>query len=185
MYAYIKGTIVEINSTNIIIDHQGIGYLVNVPNPYIFKKNEETIIYLYQHIREDSNMLFGFATKNAKELFLKLINVSGIGPKTALGLLVTDEVERIVSAIDNMDYKFLTKFPGIGQKASQQIVLDLKGKIAIETAPDYDNKKLQDLEDTLVFFGHNQKDIRRVIPNLDVNKDLKELLQEAKSLLTK
>ena len=79
MYAYIKGIIKIINSNHVVIDNNGIGYLIYVANPYVYHEEEETIIYLYNHIREDEISLYGFKNIEEKELFLKLINVKGVG----------------------------------------------------------------------------------------------------------
>ena len=75
MYSYIKGTIVDIQSDHIVLENNGIGYLVYVSNPYAFSKGKEMIVYVYQQVKEDGILLYGFNTKEEKELFLKLISV--------------------------------------------------------------------------------------------------------------
>ncbi len=78
-----------------MVDNQGIGYLIYVSNPYQFTKGKETLVYVYQQVREDGIILFGFLTKEEKDLFLKLILVKGIGCKTAIGILATGDVKQL------------------------------------------------------------------------------------------
>ena len=127
MYSYIVGKIVEINVDHIVVENNGIGYLIYVSNPYEFTK-EEVKIYLYQHVKEDGIFLYGFKTSEEKEMFLKLILVKGIGCKTAMGILATGDVNSIINAIETSNVSYLKKIPGIGPKAAQQIILDLQGK---------------------------------------------------------
>ena len=84
MYGYITGTITEIESNHIILDNKGVGYLIYVANPFQFQISSEYKVYVYNNIKEDEYTLYGFKTKEEKELFLKLISVKGLGPKMAL-----------------------------------------------------------------------------------------------------
>ena len=84
MYNYIFGKVVENGNNYIVLDNHGIGYQIYVANPYAFEVDKEYTVYLYNQIREDENSLYGFKTKEEKDLFLKLINVKGLGPKMAL-----------------------------------------------------------------------------------------------------
>ncbi|WP_050181249.1 Holliday junction branch migration protein RuvA [Domibacillus robiginosus] len=131
MYEYIKGMISFIGPEYIVVENSGIGYRVLTPNPFAFSKHEQEqkMIYLYQHIREDAHLLFGFATAEEKRLFEKLISVSGIGPKGALAVLASGTPAHVVNAIEREDEPYLVKFPGIGKKTARQMILDLKGKL--------------------------------------------------------
>ena len=130
MYDYIKGKLTKITAKYIVVEAGGLGYIVNVANPYSFSDlvNQEVQIYLHQVIREDVQLLFGFHTEDEKAVFLNLISVSGIGPTTALAIIAVDDNEGLVNAIDTSDIKYLMKFPKIGKKTAQQMVLDLAGK---------------------------------------------------------
>jgi Holliday junction DNA helicase RuvA len=128
MYSYINGIVIELSSTYIIFDNNGIGYRINTANPYSFKQGEEYKVYIYQHIREDENSLYGFKNIEEKDLFLKLIEVKGLGPKMALPMLATGSVNGIMDAINRENILYLKKFPKIGDKVAKQIILDLKGK---------------------------------------------------------
>lgn len=134
MYSYIQGTIVDMARDYIVVDNQGIGYLIYVSNPYQFTRGKITLVYVYQQVKEDDILLFGFLTKEEKDLFLKLIMVKGIGCKTAIGILATGDVEAIIQAIESKNVSFLKKIPGIGPKAAQQIILDLQGKFNVTSS---------------------------------------------------
>ena len=100
MYNYIYGKVTEVTGSYIVLDNNGIGYLINTPNPYAFNEEKEYKVYIYQQVREDDLSLFGFKTKEEKDLFLKLISVKGLGPKMALPILATGSIEGIVDAIE-------------------------------------------------------------------------------------
>ena len=125
------GTITQVFPAYIVVENNGIGYLINVANPFRFKSDEtkREKIYLHQIVRENEIALYGFSDFNEKQLFLKLISVSGIGPKSALAILANEDHNGFVSAVNNDDDAYLTKFPGIGKKTAKQIILDLKGKL--------------------------------------------------------
>lgn len=131
MYEYLIGTITQVFPAYIVVENNGIGYLINVANPFRFKSDEtkREKIYLHQIVRENEIVLYGFSDFNEKQLFLKLIGVSGIGPKSALAILANEDHNGFVSAVNNDDDAYLTKFPGIGKKTAKQIILDLKGKL--------------------------------------------------------
>jgi Holliday junction DNA helicase RuvA len=118
MYGYIIGRVTKITPKYIIQENNGIGYILIAPNPYNFKLNEDYKIYTYQYVREDQNDLYGFLSDDEKELFLKLISVSGIGPKRALSILASGSVSEVIRAIESRNDAYLRKFPGIGIKAS-------------------------------------------------------------------
>ena len=183
MYGYIIGKVTKITPKNIIIENNGIGYLVIVPNPYNFKLNNELKVYLHQYVRDDAIELYGFQTDDEKELFLKLISVSGIGPKSALSILASGTVKEIVSAIETRNDLYLKKFPGIGAKASQQIILDLAGKLSFVVeagiATPVTTSKLDDVVDALVALGYTKKEATKVVQKLDPSLDEGLLVKEA------
>ena len=185
MYGYIKGVITKITPKNIIIENQGIGYLLIVSNPYSFSLNKEYKVYVYQYVREDTLDLYGFLSEDEKDLFLKLISVSGIGPKSALSILATGTVNEIVKAIESRNDTYLRKFPGIGAKASQQIILDLQGKLSLGEELIVKNSKLEDVEQALLAVGYNKKEITKVLPKLDQTLDEGALVKQALKTLVK
>ena len=183
MYGYIKGKIAEIESSYIIIDNNGIGYIVFVPNPYAYQINNEYTIYTYTHIREDEYSLYGFKTKEEKDLFLKLISVKGLGPKMALPMLATGSISGILSAIDRENILYLKKFPKIGDKVARQIILDLKGKLTASSQVGVNVN--QELLEALTALGYKQADIMKVVPNINNNDSIENQIKEALKLMLK
>ncbi|MCD5003468.1 Holliday junction branch migration protein RuvA [Enterococcus saccharolyticus] len=131
MYEYIIGKITAIYPAYIVVEVNGIGYQIASGNPYRYsgKMNQEVKLFVHQVIREDAHTLYGFNSLEEKQLFLRLISVSGIGPKSGLAIMANDDHEGLISAIETGDITYLTKFPGVGKKTAQQLVLDLKGKL--------------------------------------------------------
>ena len=166
MYAYIKGVVQEINPTNIVLENNNIGYELIVPNPYNYIINEEVIVYISQQVREDSNTLYGFRTIDQKKVFLLLLKVKGVGPKSALAILAGASSEEITNAIENSDVNYMTKFPGIGKKSAQQIILDLKGKIEFITDNEIQSKqqKSQVVDAVLALeaLGYSKKELLKI-----------------------
>ena len=183
MFNYIKGTIALNECNYIVIDNNGIGYQVYVANPFSFETGKEYQVYLYSHIREDEFSLYGFKTLEEKELFMKLIGVKGLGPKMAMPMLATGSVAGIIDAIDRENILYLTKFPKIGDKVARQIILDLKGKITINS-DDNTNDSLSELVEALEALGYKHADIKKVLPNITEEK-LENQIKEALRLLLK
>ena len=181
MYSYIKGFVTIIENNYVVIDNNGIGYLIYVPNPYSYKLNEETVIYLYQQIREDENTLYGFKNPDDKNLFLKLISVKGLGCKMALPMLSGGDKESIINAIDSGNIEYLKKFPKIGDKVARQIILDLKGKLAEDSNVKADT--YNELCDTLKALGYKPADIKKVLSNFNPSDALENQVKEALKLL--
>ncbi len=128
MYDYIKGKVTRITPEYLVIEQQGIGWQIFAPNPYSFG-SDELQVFLHHHVREDAQLLFGFPTLEQRELFRKLISVSGIGPKGALAILASGQPQHVIEAIEREDESYLVKFPGVGKKTARQMILDLKGKL--------------------------------------------------------
>lgn len=183
MYSYIKGVVTIIETNYIVIENNGIGYMIYVSNPYSYKENEETLVYLYQQIREEENTLYGFKKKEEKDLFMKLISVKGLGPKMALPMLLGDNKDSIYDAIETGNVNYLKKFPKIGDKVARQIILDLKGKLTLsDTAT---KKDYTELTETLKSLGYKPTDIKKVLPNIPDGLPLEKQVKEALKLLLK
>src|SRR5690625_2727027 len=142
MIAYVRGKLVSIQEESVIVDVKGVGYEVFCPNPFIFQKflRQEVLIHTYHHVRDDMQQLFGFKDDDEKYLFTKLISVSGIGPKSAIGILGNAQVNEFITAVETEDEKYLTQFPGVGKKTARQIILDLKGKLVGQIALERDDE---------------------------------------------
>ena len=183
MIKYIIGTITGYDKNCIILENNKIGYLINVANPYSFKMNEEIKVYLYNHIKEDENSLYGFKKMEEKDLFLKLINVKGIGPKMAMPLFASDNIKSIYDAINSDNVTYLTRFPKIGEKVAKQIILDLKGKLTSE--PNLFQYDFKELIEVLESLGYKSSDVKKVIEKIDSSLSLEMQIKEALKLLGK
>ncbi|MGM0844104.1 MAG: Holliday junction branch migration protein RuvA [Bacillota bacterium] len=202
MYEYINGTVKKVGPEYVVLENGGIGYQIFTSNPFLFSKfeNQETTIYTYQHVREDILALYGFLSMEEKLLFIKLLNVSGIGPKGALAILASGAPEQVISAIEGEDEQFLTKFPGVGKKTARQMILDLKGKLQ-DVVPDYFPNLFQEgkhepvsnndeLIDEAVLalkaLGYSEREIKKVTPKLSSQgKTTDALIKDALKLLLK
>ncbi|RST76045.1 Holliday junction branch migration protein RuvA [Siminovitchia acidinfaciens] len=205
MYEYIKGIVGQIGPEYVVIENNGIGYQILTPNPFIFstKQGMEIVIYTYQHVREDVIALYGFETMTEKQMFRKLISVSGIGPKGAMAILAFGEPVQVIQAIEMEDEKFLTKFPGVGKKTARQMILDLKGKLndvlpegMTEAAADVqdesvgettgDSAALDEAMLALTALGYSERELKKIRPQLskeDVTTD--QFIKYALQLLLK
>lgn len=185
MYEYIKGTIVEVNPSYLVVDNQGIGYHVLMANPFRLasKIDQEATVYIYYGVSQDDVRLYGFINKEEKELFLKLIGVSGIGPKSALAILAAEDHVGLIQAIEDSNVKYLQNFPGVGKKTAAQIVLDLQGKLS-ELSPEVNlvfgdgnanagtrNMALEEALEALSVLGYTKRDIKKVTPKLEALSD--------------
>ena len=173
MYEYIKGILTKITAKYIVVETAGIGYLLHVANPYAYsgKMNQEVQVYLHQVVREDAHLLYGFVTEEEKQLFLNLISVSGIGPVSALAIIAADDNAGLVQAIESKNITYLTKFPKIGKKTAQQMVLDLEGKINLdlEDAPAQskvksteENQALEEAMEAMLALGYKATELKKI-----------------------
>lgn len=187
MYSYLVGEVVEINADHIVVENNGIGYLIYVNNPYEYTRGKEIKIYLYQQVKEDALLLYGFKTSEEKEMFLKLILVKGIGCKTAIGILATGDVVSIISAIETSNVAYLKKIPGIGPKAAQQIILDLQGKFKNSQATVLiNNNDLDEAAEVLIALGYKKAEVDKALAVLLNEKlDTNGYVKRALSLLVK
>lgn len=178
MFDYIIGEVKDIESGYIVIENNNIGYKIFVSSPYSFNIDEKIKVYLYEQIREDEDSLYGFKTKGERRLFLKLINVKGLGPKMALPMFANGGVDSIMSAIESENVLYLKKFPKIGEKVARQIILDLKGKLASSSKNVVVN---DELTEALKALGYKNGDISKVVsqinPELTIEKQIKEALK--------
>lgn len=178
MFDYIKGTIANIGSNYIVVDNNNIGFIVYTASPYSFKIDENICVYTYTYVREDIFDLYGFKSIEERNIFIKLISVKGIGPKGALAILANGDIDGLQNAIETGDVKYLQKFPGIGPKASGQIILDLKGKLGSVAVID---PKINDVKEALKSLGYNNQELKKLDKFLLENKDLsiQELIKQS------
>ncbi len=194
MFEYMRGQLTKIRSNAVVVELGGIGYLIHVANPYAYSSqlNQELTIYLYQAIRDDAHTLYGFRDEAEKELFLHLISVSGIGPTSALAIIAADDHEGLVQAISEKNSTYLTKFPKIGKKTAQQMILDLEGKLqAVETpvldlAQATENQALDEAMEALQALGYKAAELKKIRKFFDGTADTAEnYMKSALKMLVK
>ncbi len=182
MYSYIIGEIKFTKNNYIVLENNNVGYKIYVANPFSYEVSNTYQVYLYNHVREDENSLYGFKDYEELNLFMKLIDVKGVGPKTALPFLATGSVAGIIDAINRENILYLTKFPKIGEKTAKQIILDLKGKLKTDS-----NILVNDVEEDLINvlenLGYKLSEIKKIISNIDKTLKLEEQIKEALKLL--
>jgi len=147
MIAHLNGRLIEKNPTNLIIECGGVGYFVKISlNTFSALGTDEQLkIFTQQIIREDANLLYGFATTEERELFNLLLSVSGIGPNTAILMLSSLQPAEIASAIQTDDVRTIQSIKGIGAKTAQRVIIDLKDKMV----------KVEWSSNANIFAGHN------------------------------
>ena len=199
MYEYLTGVVTFINPYYLVIETNGIGYQIALGNPYRYssKLNKEIKLYVHQVIREDAHLLYGFDSLEEKQLFLRLVSVSGIGPKSALAIMASDDHSGLIQAVETGDVTYLTKFPGVGKKTAQQMILDLKGKsgeLSIDTpfnlfdeSTAQDATALSEAMEALSALGYSDKEVKRVEKQLKEVENLTtdEYLRQALKLMMK
>lgn len=183
MYEYIEGIVSSIESNYVVVDNNGIGYIIYTANSYSFNVGEKYKIYTYQYVREDEISLYGFKSKEERELFLKLINVKGLGCKMALPMFSVGGVDGIIDAIERENVLYLKKFPKIGDKVARQIILDLKGKLVTSSSEKVVENS--ELVEALKALGYKPVDIKKVLPSISNNLSIEEQIKEALKLLLK
>jgi Holliday junction DNA helicase RuvA len=186
MYAYFKGLVESVLKDRIILETGNIGYEIYLPESEILKLepgDNIVKVYTYLHVREDDMKLFGFLEKENLNFFKKLIGVSGVGPKVALGIIsnITPDDMCIAIATDNI--LVLKSIPGIGPKMAQKIIFELKDKILKEdidklkdksTKRSIQNNDLSEAITALQVLGYAKRDVEEIISNLSIENDTVE-----------
>lgn len=194
MFYYVEGTVAEILPYLAVIDCGGVGYACATTNQTLsrLKKGERTRLYTFLHVREDIFDLYGFSTQKELNSFKMLLNISGVGPKAALAILSVSTPEQLAMAIITGDEKALTVAPGIGKKIAQRIILELKDKLAKESAADGLNfsggtgsgsafsSKGTEAAAALSVLGYSTQEISVALKDVDVeNLSLEEIIRQS------
>jgi Holliday junction DNA helicase RuvA len=133
MIGYIKGQLLQKKPNVLLVDVHGVGYEIFIPLTSFYElpgEGNEVSLKIHTHVREDALTLFGFHTQREKDLFLKLLSISGIGPKLAIAILSGAQVEELARAIADGNLVRLTAIPGVGRKTAERLVLELKSQIS-------------------------------------------------------
>ncbi len=168
MIGYLKGNLIQKNPEQIILDVGGVGYSVWIPlSTYLKLKDIDELVelFIYTHVTDNSLALYGFSREKERDIFLKLIGISGIGPKLALNILSGIEVTDLEEAIRQSDVARITLIPGIGKKTALRIALELQEKLEKKEEV-IQTKALQEREDlisALMNLGFKRKEVERIV----------------------
>ncbi len=188
MIAVLKGNFVDIVTGEAVIDVNGVGYAVRVPATFTAERGSVVKLHIDTVVREDSITLFGFSDPAEKHVFRKLYSVSGVGPKTALGIISFFSIQDLVRVISSKDVALLSKVPGIGKKTAERVIIELRDKLGSVTSEDTvsfagDKRSTYDeLLEALVGFGYKRNEaVDALKPRLnDINggRKVEEILRE-------
>ncbi len=191
MIGFLKGKIISSKPTKILLDVNGVGYLVNISINTFEKINDKEIIslFIFTSVKEDSITLFGFFSESEKEMFELLISVNGIGPKLALNILSGIQVDELKNSIQNGDVSRIIAIPGIGRKTAERLVLELRTKVdhiveegGVEIPFSIKNESIA----ALTTLGYNQKIAEKAVRDVlseEANISIEELIKKALSRL--
>lgn len=200
MFYYLDGTVAEILPYLAVIDCGGVGYACKTTNNTLssLKKGQRKKLYTYLNVAESVFELYGFATQSELNSFKLLIGVSGVGPKAALAILSSGTPETLAMAIVTGDEKALTAAPGVGKKIAQRIILELKDKMAKETARELDfsggkgapapavfGNKAAEAAQALAVLGYSSQEVSVALRGLDMNQPLEEIVRQGLKRMAK
>jgi len=188
MIASISGRVEEKELEKVIIETNGIGYLVSITTKDYdeLEVGKNTKLYIFENIREDSYDLYGFVYKSTKSLFNQLISVKNVGPKVALSILSLGSDQDIKNAIAGGDVKFLVSAKGVGKRAAEQVVVELRDKVGLVATDEAENvltRRGVNINDEallgLMSLGYSQSDASTVLSKVDINLPVDERIKEA------
>jgi Holliday junction DNA helicase RuvA len=198
MIAYLSGKLLEKSANSVIVDVGGVGYDVSIPLSTFYELGEvgeDVQLRIYTHVREDAIQLFGFSTERDRDLYLKLISVQGVGPKSGITMLSGMNADEIIAAIRSDNLAKLTAIPGVGRKTAERLVIELRDKVGelaasaaaapgAGTKPAGESDAFDDALSALVNLGYQRnaaekaiQDIRREGTDQNVQKILRSALQ--------
>ncbi len=192
MYYYIKGKLAYKGDNYIVVDAGGVGYMIFTSLHNIEESGaigSQITVYTYLAVKEDALDLYGFLTVEEKEMFMRLLSVSGVGPKAALAVLSSLTISKLVTAIITGDAKSIMKAQGVGMKVAQRIILDLKDKVSTEFLDDIADDENIDLTpvtdnkaealSALVVLGYSSHDAQQALSRLPADLSTEELIKKA------
>ncbi len=183
MYYYIKGTLVKLANTFAVIDAGGVGYKLWVTQLTYAKMasllGKEAMLYTYLRVAEDAEELFGFADEDERDTFVKLLSVSGVGPKAASSILSLYSPDRLASLIMSGDDKSIAKASGVGVKTAQRVIIELKGKLDLSSSGDGEGAaggSLGDAVNTLIVLGYTRAEAEKALRGIDPTLPLEDII---------
>lgn len=179
MIARISGEIAEKLENGIVIDLNGLGYEIIIPSNFLvgLQEGQKILLYIAENIKEDEYSLFGFPTREARQIYYKLTSVNGVGPKAAMSILSAQSSEDVQNAILTDDVNLFSNVSGIGKKTAQRIILDLKGKlIEVERVQSDESDHAYQ---ALISLGYSAKDAQSVLKEIDPSLSTQERIKLA------
>jgi Holliday junction DNA helicase RuvA len=189
MIASISGTVISANEKFLVIDTGGIGYKVHIAPSLAqqFSVGSSASLWIYTAVREDAIELFGFDSESGQELFELLLNVSGIGPRSALAILSVADMSALIHAIKTENAGYLTQVSGIGKKTAEKIILELSDKVEkLSLEHEHvESDHIRDAVDALLAMGYHERAIREVLRGMDVtDADTSRIIREALQIIS-
>ncbi len=191
MIGKLTGTLLEKNPPQILIDCHGVGYEVDVPMSTFYNlpaSGERVALLTHFVVREDAQILYGFATPSEREAFRQLIKITGVGPRMALSVLSGLSVQDLAQAISAQEVGRLVKVPGIGKKTAERLLLELKGKIGADLGPvggAAHSDAHNDIQQALLALGYNDKEAAAALKALPAEVGVSDGIKLALKALAK
>ena len=193
MYYYIKGILAKKTENCAVVDAGGVGYMMNISlntMEELGSVGSEVKVYTYLVVREDAMELCGFATIEEKEMYLKLISVSGVGPKAAMSILSIGSPSKLAAAIITGDVKTITKAQGVGPKVAQRVILELKDKIdnseldiPMSSAKEEKDTSYSEAAKALMVLGYSPEEANRAVAKVEAGLGVEDIIKKALILL--
>ena len=194
MLAWIEGQLLSVKPPVVVVNINGLGYELEVPMPTVYglpNIGEKTTLFVHMVVREDAQLLYGFADQQGRDIFRQLLKISGVGPKVALAILSTFSARDFFDCIAHEQLSLLTAVPGIGKKTAERLMVEMKNRFAEQlSAPTTDespakSSQKQDAIDALQALGYKQKDAVQALKGLDAAQlSSEEMIKAALQVLS-
>ena len=191
MIGRLTGVLLEKNPPQILLDVQGVGYEVDVPMSTFYNLpvlNERVVLHTVMVVREDAQLLYGFASHEERAAFRQLLKISGVGPKMALSVLSGLSLADLASAVVNKDIGRMTKIPGVGKKTAERLLLELQGKftaLPANVARSAVSSHADDIVNALLALGYNEKEADWAAKQLPADAGVSDGIRQALKYLSK
>lgn len=191
MIGRLTGVLLEKNPPQILLDVQGVGYEVDVPMSTFYNLpalHEKVVLHTVMVVREDAQLLYGFASHEERAAFRQLLKISGVGPKMALSVLSGLSLADLASAVVNKDIGRMTKIPGVGKKTAERLLLELQGKFSAlpaSVARGAASSHADDIVNALLALGYNEKEADWAAKQLPVDAGVSDGIRQALKYLSK
>jgi Holliday junction DNA helicase RuvA len=193
MIGRLSGILLEKNPPQILLDVQGVGYELDVPMSTFYNLpalHEKVVLHTHFVVREDAQLLYGFASNEERLAFRQLLKISGVGPKLALSVLSGLSLDDLAAAVANKEVGRLTKIPGVGKKTAERLLLELQGKFSVSGTPATSGipvaaSNSNDIANALLALGYNEKEADWAAKQLPKEVGVSDGIRQALKLLSK